>query len=687
VTKPLTRWSGSALTDPVVGPRPLIKALAATTQPHQRCETTEYPLGTIARRLMRGSSSSSRSVEPMPVDLTDALAQHRRGHLERAASAYEAALVEDPDRPDALYLLGLVALQRRDLVHAAALLGRAVVLRPDEADYQGALAEAYRAIGQIDRAVGCCREAVRLRPDSPEHLCNLGAILVDQGNVDAALGCFRDALRLRPDFVPAHNNMGNALGIKGDAPAALEHLRAAVRLDPTACEARSNLGKILMDRGELKEALVHCQEAVRLRPDLPAARILLGNVLLMLGRLAEAEFCFNEAIRIRPDLAAAHASLAGVLEQLGDFEQTLESLREALRHDPRHAGALARLATRLHDKLPDAERTAIEGLLADPGLPPDRRWPLLFGLGHVLDARGEFDRAAGLAAEANALQLADLRRRGRGYDPGGFKAFVDQLLTAFSPEFFARVRGWGLETDRPVFVFGLPRSGTTLIEQILSSHPGVFGAGELRMARETFEALPEVTGRSGTLQECLDHLGRDHVQLLARRFLDGLSALNGSAERIVDKMPENYLYLGLIVTLFPRAKLIHCRRDPRDVALSCWMTNFGQVRWACNPDHIASRVIEYNRVMDHWRQALPARVFDVDYEAIVANLERPARDLLAWCGLEWDPACLEFHKTRRPVQSASVAQVRRPIYISSVGRWKNYERSLAPLFAKLNRNV
>lgn len=619
----------------------------------------------------------------MPVDLTEALAKHRQGDLDRAARAYEAALAEDPDRPDANYLLGMIALQRGNPTLAAALIGRAVSARPQQADYQAGLAEAYRQLAQWDRALGCYKEAIRLRPDSPEHHCNLGALLVDRGEIERAVQYFQSALILRPDFAAAHNNLGNALQIQGDTSAALTHLRAAARLEPASGEVHSNLGAALLKRGETQDALVHCQQAVRLRPNSPADHIQLGNVLLVLGRPADAEACFREAIRIRPDLAVAHASLAGVLEQRGDVEHAIESIREALRLDPRHAGTLARFATRLRDKLPEADQGAIEHLLANDKLPPDQRWPLLFGLAHVLDARGEFDRAAALTVEANALQSAEIRRRGQGYDPIAYNAFVDQILAAFNPAFFERVQGWGLETERPVFVVGLPRSGTTLIEQILSSHPQVFGAGELGLIRQTFAALPEVTGCSGTLQECLGRLERDHVHQLAQRYLDVLSAASRSADRVVDKMPENYVYLGLIAALFPRAKLILCRRDVRDVALSCWMTNFGQLRWASDPDHIASRVAEFHRLMEHWRRTLPSRVFEMDYESIVADLEREARALVDWCGLEWDPACLQFHKTRRDVQTVSVAQVRRPIYNSSVGRWKNYERSLTRLFANL----
>ena len=336
---------------------------------------------------------------------------------------------------------------------------------------------------------------------------------------------------------------------------------------------------------------------------------------------------------------------------------------------------------------PSPTEARIEELLNDPSLPPDRRRPLLFGLAHVLDGRGEFERAADLFAEANASQLADFRASGKGYDPAAHRRFVDRLIAKFTPEFFERVRGAGSDTERPVFIVGMPRSGTSLVEQILASHPRVFGAGELRLVRETFEALPAETDHPMLAPlDCVDHVDRDSLRNLAHRHLDALASRNTTADRIIDKMPENTLYLGLIVAMFPRARLIHCRRDSRDVALSCWMTHFAEMRWACDLDHIASRIVENDRAMDHWRRVPPVPIFELEYEAMVADLEDAARQLVAWCGLEWEPACLDFHKARRHVRTTSVAQVRGPIYNSSVGRWRNYERPLAPLFAKLGRS-
>jgi hypothetical protein len=231
-----------------------------------------------------------------------------------------------------------------------------------------------------------------------------------------------------------------------------------------------------------------------------------------------------------------------------------------------------------------------------------------------------------------------------------------------------------------VFVVGLPRSGTTLIEQILASHGQVFGAGEIKLADDTLAAL----GGQGTeLVDSLGRLDRETAGRLASRHLERLRALNGGALRIVDKMPDNYFFLGLLASLFPRATFIHCRRDLRDVAVSCWMTHFKEIRWADDQQHIASRFHEYRRLMEHWRKVLPAQLLEVDYEETVADLEGVARKLVAFCGLAWKPACLKFHQAKRPVQTASAIQVRQPVFRTSVKRWKHYEQSLATLFARL----
>jgi tetratricopeptide (TPR) repeat protein len=718
-------------------------------------------------------------------ELSTAIRDHQSGRLEQAARIYQGILARHADHADALHLLGVVALQKGNPQRAVELIRQAVAVNPTVAAFHCNLAEAYRAVGQLERAAGCCQLALGLQPDYPEAANNLGLILLAQGKGQAAVAQFREALRLRPDAPMVHNNLGNALRLEGDKAQALACFRQAVQLGPHLAEVHSNLGQLLLELHQLKEAAFHCGESVRLCPNFPEGRNNLGNVLREQGKLQEAKgyyaealrlnpdlaltysnmgqalqeegklddavgwyqkglqrepgsartHCnlgsalqeqdkhaeataayetalrvdpghaeahnglgfvrheqgqfeeakgyYREALRLQPDLASAHGNLGTVLGELNEFDAALVCFREALRHNPNHAGAYAQIATMLRGKLPEADLAAMRQLLAEPHLSDGKRSALHFGLAQVLDAQGVYDEAAEHLSYANALCQADWQKRGKGYDPTEHTRFVDELIAAFTPEYFERVLGFGVETERPVFIVGLPRSGTTLTEQVLASHSQVFGAGELRYVRDTFEALPQALNREATPVECVPRLDRATCDRVAQRQLDRLRALNEPAPRITDKLPDNYLYLGLIATLFPRVRLIHCRRELRDVAVSCWMTHFRQIRWASALEHIASRFHEYQRLMEHWRRVLPVPLLEVDYEETVADLEGVARRLVAWCGLEWEPACLAFHENRRPVRTASVSQVRQPIYRRSVARWKHYENTLGTLFAQL----
>lgn len=718
-------------------------------------------------------------------DLSRAIQWHQNGRLDQAAQLYQGVLARDPTQVDALHLLGVVTFQQGIPARAVELIGRAIAINPSVPVFHCNLAEAYRALGQLDRAAGCCRTALRLQPNYPEAANNLGLALQAQKRWEEAADQFRLALQLKPDFALAHNNLGNALRQLGDKTQALVHFRQAVLLNPHLAEAHSNLGQLLLEQHRLPEALPHCQAAVRLRPNLPEAHNNLGNALREQGQLLEARASYAEALRLNPDLALthnnmaqalqeegrleeaiswyqqalqldsrsarihtnlgsvlaeqehyeeavsryeialrlapdyaeahtglgsarheqnrleeaaahfraalshhpdfapAHHSLGTVLEELGALDQAAACFREALRHDPTYPGAYAQLATLLKGKLPEADQAAIRELLLSSSLPDNKRYPLHFGLAQVLDANGAYAEAAAHLHQANTLARAELQKHGKGYDPAEHTRFVDGLIATFTPPLLARLSGIGLETDRPVFIVGLPRSGTTLLEQILASHSQVFGAGELRLTRNSFESLPRELGTEGLPIDCVPRLDRPAVRRLGQRHLDLLTERNAQALRVVDKMPDNYLYLGLIAILFPRARLIHCRRNPRDVAVSCWMTNFRHIRWANDPEHVANRFHEYQRLMDHWRRVLPVPLLEVDYEDTVADLEGVARRLIDWIGLEWEAACLSFHTSSRPVRTASVSQVRQPIYTRSVQRWKHYETELASLFGQL----
>jgi Flp pilus assembly protein TadD len=638
---------------------------------------------------------------------------HQQGFLADAARIYREVLAVNPAHADSLLLLGLVAIQQGTPELAVEQLRRAIALCPHVALYHANLGEAYRMQGQYGPAVDEFRTALSLDPGMDPAANNLGLCLQALGRPEAAVAAFRTALRSAPESALGHNNLAMALYTLGDKAAALHHFRRAVTLAPGQAEAHSNLAQLLLELGRLEEALVHCREAVRLCPELAEARLNLGRILLELEQPAEAEASFTEALRLRPGLAVAWNDLGLLAHEQGKLQESLEryeksleldpgfapaqsnrgvvlaelgaldaaarAFRAALGHGPGRAEAYFQLATLLGADLPDADLEAMRALVAGPVLSLDERSTVHSALALVLDARRDFTAALPQIQEANALSLGDLQKRGHTYDPAEHERLIDGLIAACTPAFFERARGagFGSTTERPVFIVGLPRSGTTLTEQILASHSQVHGAGELSLVRDRFEALPRLMGMGSgaTPAECVGRLEADIAHELAVDLARQLEALAPQALRVVDKMPENYLYLGLLAALFPRARFIHCQRDLRDVAVSCWMTHFRKVRWASDPAHIAARIRGYRRIMDHWRQVLPDAWLDVAYEDTVANLETVARRLVAWCGLEWEPACLSFHESRRVVRSASLAQVRKPIYAHAVGRWRHYQHA------------
>jgi tetratricopeptide (TPR) repeat protein len=640
------------------------------------------------------------------------------GQLERAAGCCRAALSLWPDYPEALCNLGLALQGLGKKTEAVERFQRALELRPEFATAHNNLGIVLRELGRMEEALEHFRRAVELEPNFAPARTNLGQMLLDRGQAEESMPHCQEAVRLQPDMAALHHNLGNALralekfvearaayleALRLDpnlAPAhahlgltmlrdnqpneALPWVKRAVELDPTNATFQEILAEVHMEREEPGEAIAHFEEALALsEEERPGVHLSLGWALQEEGRLDEARAHFETALKIQPDWASAYLNMGGLAEEQGRMDDAEAAFRKAIEMQPNFPIPHARLATLLRGKLPDEDLAALERRLSDPNLPQGPRARLLFGLSQVLDHRGEHPRAAECLREANAISK-ELAKGNREYIPAEHERFVTGLLKSFDVAFLSRVAGTGHDSRRPVFVFGLPRSGTTLIEQILSSHSGIFGAGELRFARQTFEAIPGILDRNAPPLECVPDLDGPALRRMGDKHLEKLRDLAGDrADRVADKMPDNYMYLGLLSAIFPRATFIHCRRDLRDIAVSCWMTDFRSIRWANDLEHLTSRFRQYRRVMDHWESVLTVPIHHVDYEETVTDLESVARRLITACGLAWEPACLEFHRNERPVRTASVTQVRQPVYQRSVARWKNYEPALADLFTAL----
>jgi len=555
---------------------------------------------------------------------------HQAGRLAEAETWYRRFLGVRPDDADALDSFGALAQQtgRHDL--AAALFGRA--------------AEACVKHGRLEEALASCDRVLALRGEVAEVLCNRGNILRRLERFDEALASYDRALAVRPDYADALTNRGLALHDLDRFADALASHEQALSIQPNLVEALVNRGFALHALGRLQQALASLERAVALRPDSAVAHDLRGIILTGLGRLPEARAALERAVALAP----------------GDLKY-------------RHHLA------EVHSFVPgDAHLTALEKAAENAAnLSIDERIDLHFALGKAYD---DLERHA--EAFAQWLQANTLRRGRISYDEAAQLQRFNRIAALFTSELIGRWQDSGHPSRVPVFIVGMPRSGSTLVEQILASHPQVFGAGELVYFDE---AVKDAGTRSGVSDELLVcGMKADDFRDLGAHYLAKLQALAPDAVRITDKLPGNFMVAGLIHLALPNATIIHTVRDPLDTCLSCFARLFEGQEHTYDLAELGRYYRHYQALMAHWHRVLPAgRILDVRYEDVVADLEAEARRIVAHCGLPWDPRCLDFHQAERPVITASATQVRQPIYTGAIGRWRAHDQALAPLLAEL----
>jgi tetratricopeptide (TPR) repeat protein len=692
-------------------------------------------------------AAATQSPLPDPASEADAhyllgQALEARGLLERAAESFGRATALDPKFADAHNDLGQVLLRLGRTDAAIASCRRALALRPRFAAALGNLANAERARGALAAAIAGYRRVIALEPELAEAHRNLGSALLEAGETEAAIHSLQTAVALRPEFGAAVAQLARALNVVGRGAEAIPHyerllagaprdeildeyaslLAALGRFEPSASCYRdlltrmpangrlhANLGHALHCLGDFRAAIEHCRRAIELEPRLPEAHLHLGNSLLALNALYEADAAYRAGIEIAPDHAALHTAHAMAQRAVGRLADAETSTRRALALRPDAADTLALLGSLAidHGRFDEAEQLLRRALAIDPELPEaltslaavrkmsaaDAPWRdaaervLTRGLpvAHAINlhhALGKYyddvdERAAAFEHHRLGNELA--RRSRLRYDRAEMTQRVTRTLAAFDRNSLAAPRPGGFASERPVFVVGMPRSGTSLTEQILASHPQVYGAGELLYwifaADAERAALPEQ--RAATINE------------LGRAYLEGLATQAPDAARVVDKLPVNFRHVGLIHAALPGARFIHLERNPLDTCLSIYFQGFSAAHpYATDFGDLAHYYHEYRRLMAHWRAVLPrAALLEVRYEDLVNDPEGWSRRMLAHIGLPWDARCLEFHRTDRPVLTASNWQVRQPISKASVERWRRYEPFIGPLREALGEEL
>ena len=500
-----------------------------------------------------------------------------------------------------------------------------------------------------------------------------------QGRLTDAENAYRQVLSIAPNHPETLLNLGIVCEQLGKFDEAAVNFQKVVDLNPNHPEARYNLGNALVALGKVEEAIPCYQKAVSLKPDYIKAHFNLANVHMNLGHFEEAATGFRTTVNLAPTVADGYFNLGFVLSETGQMKEAREAFRRVIALQPENAEAHRQLASITKHREFDDDIKAMETLYGKPDLQDFGRENLAFGLAKAYEDIGEYSKSFEYLAEGNRL-----KRSCFSYSADEQKVYFSRIRDIFTMSLFNKFQNVGDQDASPIFIVGMPRSGTTLVEQILASHPDVFGAGELTALSQTLWAAVGTVAQGG-YADAIHNADDGRFAEIGRTYLRSLRSHSQDARFITDKMPQNFLHLGLIKLALPNAKVIHCKRTPEDTCLSIFKTYFpGAVHeYSCDLTELGQYYRLYEGLMAHWHSILPGFLYDIQYEDLIDDQEGQSRGLIAHCGLEWDDACLDFHKTKRAITTASLTQVRRPIYRSSVELWKRYENELAPLVEAL----
>jgi tetratricopeptide (TPR) repeat protein len=590
----------------------------------------------------------------------------------------------NPKDPAALSLWGLALSGANRFDEALSAFDAALAKKSEDWQTHYNRANTLMALGRLREAVEAQDAALCLKPSFAEAACNRGNALDGLGRVAEALASYDQALAIKPHLSEALFNRAILLERTHGPSEALEAFERALSAEPKWAAGLIKRGEILSRLGRWEEALESLSRGSRLDPANEIALILRGDALKELGRFEEAAKCFRDASRIKPDYADAYDRLGLVLVDIGRFDEARRAHQQAVRLAPAKPGFYYNLLEVAASSDRDAISRSLLQLETDRNsLSINDQMILRFALGKSFKSHGDYRTAFQHFRKGNALKRAQT-----AYDEKATLADLENIVRLFTAKRLANHAGGGNPSDAPIFIVGMPRSGSTLIEQILASHPDVAAAGETRAFEE---AAIEIGGPG--LGALLDHLDDDEefqrqIRRLGDVYLQRLARF-GRARRVVNKMPDNFRMAGLIRLALPNAKIIHSKRNPIDTCVSCYESLFTEtIPYVYDLSELGRYYQRYSMLMDHWRSTLPADVFlEVTYEDLIADSETQMRRIVEHCGLSWHPRCLEFYKNPRPIRTASAIQVRRPLYTDAIKRWAPIGAELGPLVAALGRSA
>ncbi len=678
---------------------------------------------------------------------TRAQASADAGNMREARHLFDALCRADPDNSEAWLMAGVLHGETGSPEEALSCLGMAIRISPGYPEAHLATAHVHKALKSLDASYASVKCALEIDADYDEAWVFLGNLCCEMNRFEEAEQASREAIKRWPENIQPHISLGTALCSLGREAEAEPVVRHAMTLEGGGQPMISALlGRVLLGNGSYAEAEALIQTALPAAPDditlllnLAYARLRqdqheaaeavfrsviervpqradawngLGEALQGQFKLKAAEQSYRQAMALDSENLSAACNLALLQEINGEFDEAAESLRAILAHHPGQLDAIGGLASVLEKRgdiseaiqtlemaLESPEKNVRVGLafqklcgkmnrraealqflqdiLARTGLSPEDRAATHFALGNLYDAEAEYDLAFDQYERANTAKA-------QTYDPDGYTAYINQLLDAFSSSAFSSLPVSSTpRSERMVFIVGMPRSGTSLVERVLSSHSAVYAAGELRNLTELSGEVGLLAGADRLFPSGVENLAQTDVDRLSEKYLNVVADMAPAEARVTDKLPHNFQYIGLIRALFPEARIIHCTRDARDTCLSCYFQNFfGHHPYTSNLEYLGRHYLDYQRLMAHWH-SLNIPVLDVPYEQMVEDPELWIRRLVEYCDLAWEEQCLRFYESNQFTRTASYDQVRQPIYKRAIGRWQHYESHLSPLLAVL----
>lgn len=643
------------------------------------------------------------------------IAYKNTGNLDQSLVSFNCALELDQNNEMALYNLACTQLVCDQELAALETVNKLLAIQPNNSHYIATKADVLRLLKRFKQAANWYHKCLSLDENHMAANSNLSVILVSFGQLELALKHANKAVNLNPDNSLAQLNLGRCLARLEKFDEAMEVFAKAYELNADSLELTVEIADVWMVTGDLNEAEQWFNKAESISPGYAATQIGLAKIMLNNGQVQNAINLLEahleqepdnpEVIKTYADALWDDGNVNGAIETLkiispddnenpqllaksaqmlasaGEVELAMDYYEKALSLSPLCIPALSGLAIKQRAAFKHDYAQRMHQLLESPVLGSKQRANIHNGLAYYFDGNKAWEQATDHMKKANELQWSNAIKRDWDYDRNKHKIHFNQIKHTFTQQYFDHLSST-FETEAPVFIVAMPRSGTTLTEQILARHPSILGVGERNFVAQSLQQL--ATNAEQKPLTALKSLTDRKLQSLRSDYLSILNTLkikNGkpNAIRVVDKMPDNYSQIGWILTLFPKAKIIHCRRDPRSVALSCWMTQFGKIQWASRWSDLIDRIHQYQNMMNHWRQVVPGRFLEIDYEDLVENQEAVSRKMIKFIGLEWDEKCLKFYESDEIVRTASITQVRQPIYKKSLARWKKYQHHIPEL--------